>query len=69
MQNTPHPVSEALLPADVSLYDELFISSTSMHVMPITRIDGRPVGTGQVGPLTRLALARFNTHYRQMMGF
>ena len=67
MRNSPHPVSEALLPVDVSLYDGFFISSTSMHVMPVTRIDGRPVGDGCVGPITREVMARFAVHYRQIM--
>jgi hypothetical protein len=40
-----------------------------MHVMPITRLNGQPVGAGRVGPVARLALARFNTHYQQVMGF
>ncbi|MCK6623973.1 MAG: aminotransferase class IV [Anaerolineae bacterium] len=67
MQKTPHPVIEAPLPIDLSLYEEVFISSTSMHVLPITQIDGRPIGSGQVGPITRLAMERFNQHYRQVM--
>jgi branched-subunit amino acid aminotransferase/4-amino-4-deoxychorismate lyase len=67
MQDTGHPVIEAPLPAEPSLYDEIFISCTSMHVMPITQIDGRPVGSGQVGPVTKLAAARFAAHYRQVM--
>jgi branched-subunit amino acid aminotransferase/4-amino-4-deoxychorismate lyase len=37
-------------------------------VMPVTRIDGQPVGQGQLGPVTRLAMARFEAHYRQVMG-
>jgi D-amino acid aminotransferase len=68
MQDTAFPVAEAPLPADMALYDEVFISSTSMHVMPVTRIDGQPVGQGQLGPVTRLAMARFEAHYRQVMG-
>jgi branched-subunit amino acid aminotransferase/4-amino-4-deoxychorismate lyase len=67
MHNSPHPVVEDCLPADVSLYDEFFISSTSMHVMPVTRIDGRPVGDGRVGPITREVMARFAAHYRRVM--
>src|SRR5918995_1635271 len=31
--------------------DEVWISSATRDVMPITRIDGRPVGTGKPGPL------------------
>jgi len=29
----------------------VWISSATRDVMPITRIDGRPVGTGKPGPL------------------
>jgi branched-chain amino acid aminotransferase len=40
------------------LYDatELFATSTAGGVMPITNLDGRPVGTGSVGPVTRQLL-------------
>ena len=68
MENSRYAVTENPLVADASLYDEFFITSTSMHVMPITQIDDRPVGNGQVGPITREAMARFDTHYRKMMG-
>jgi len=68
MENSEYPVVEKALSVDVSLYDEFFISSTSMHVMPITQIDGQTVGNGQVGAITRAVMARFDTHYRQMMG-
>jgi len=33
--------------------DELFLSGTTTEVMPITRLDGRPVGTGTPGPVAR----------------
>ncbi|RME76797.1 MAG: hypothetical protein D6784_05095 [Chloroflexi bacterium] len=68
MRDTAYPVEEARLPVDISLYDELFITSTSMHVMPITRVEGHPVGTGTVGPVTRLVMDRFEAHYRQKIG-
>jgi branched-subunit amino acid aminotransferase/4-amino-4-deoxychorismate lyase len=67
MQGSDHPVSEQSLPADPDQFDEFFISSTSMHVMPITRLDDRPVGNGQVGPITKVAMARFETAYRRYM--
>ncbi|NJN94708.1 MAG: hypothetical protein HC875_11750 [Anaerolineales bacterium] len=67
MQDTAHPVTETPIPIDLSLYEEVFISSTSMHVLPITQIDGQPIGSGQVGPITRLAMVRFNQHYQQVM--
>jgi branched-subunit amino acid aminotransferase/4-amino-4-deoxychorismate lyase len=68
MRDTPHPVIEAPISIDLSLYEEVFISSTSMHVMPITRIGNQLIGKGQVGPVTRLAMQRFDQHYRQVMG-
>ncbi len=33
--------------------DEAFLSSTTMNVMPVTRIDSAPVGSGAVGEITR----------------
>jgi branched-chain amino acid aminotransferase len=49
------------LPADagalsreaIARADEVFITSTAGGIMPVTRIDGRPVGSGEVGPVTR----------------
>lgn len=67
MADTASPVIEAPLSTDLSLYDEFFISSTSMHVMPLTQIGEQPIGNGQVGSITRLAMARFEAHYRQVM--
>jgi len=44
------PVSEELFRAG----QELFATSTAGGVMPITSLDGEPVGDGSVGPVTRL---------------
>lgn len=33
--------------------EELFITSTAREILPVTRLDGRPVGSGRVGPVTR----------------
>lgn len=33
--------------------DELFFATTAGGIMPVTRLDGQPVGGGQVGPVTR----------------
>ncbi len=67
LAGTAYPVIEAPVSTDLSLYDEFFISSTSMHVMPITQIDGQLIGTGQVGPVTQVAMARFEAHYRRVI--
>lgn len=34
--------------------EEIFITSTTLNVVPVTTLDGRAVGNGQVGPVARL---------------
>lgn len=48
------PVEEKPLPLSlVQSADEIWLASTTRDVMPITRLDGEPVGTGRPGPLWR----------------
>jgi branched-chain amino acid aminotransferase len=50
-------VREAILtPADLESADEAFITSTTRELSPVTKIDGRPVGTGKPGPITKTLL-------------
>jgi branched-subunit amino acid aminotransferase/4-amino-4-deoxychorismate lyase len=52
------------LPAEkLSLVDEVFITSASRAVLPVTEIDGKPVGSGRPGVITLLLLRR----YREMI--
>jgi branched-chain amino acid aminotransferase len=37
---------------EVYLCDELFMTGTAAQVMAVTRIDHRPIGSGQMGPVT-----------------
>jgi branched-subunit amino acid aminotransferase/4-amino-4-deoxychorismate lyase len=47
-------VVEGPLPVSaVRGFDEFFVTSTSMHVMPIVAINGEKVGSGFVGPVTQ----------------
>ena len=49
-----HEVQETTLHADaVRRADEVLITSTAGGVMPVTSIDGAPVGDGTMGPVTR----------------
>ncbi len=66
MAASPTPVIEADIPADTPL-TEMFITSTSMHVMPITHLNGQPVGDGRVGAVTRMAMERFESFFRNTM--
>jgi branched-subunit amino acid aminotransferase/4-amino-4-deoxychorismate lyase len=39
-------------PKDLVRADECFITNTTIEVLPVTAIDGRPVGNGRLGPIT-----------------
>jgi len=48
------PVREGPIFADrLDDVEELFLSGTTTEVMPLTRLDGRPVGDGRVGSIAR----------------
>jgi branched-chain amino acid aminotransferase len=48
------PVKEELItPESLSAADEVFITNTTMEVMPVTTIDGGKVGTGRVGDMVK----------------
>ena len=48
------PVEEtSLTVADLAAAPEVFITSTAREILPVTRLGGAPVGTGEVGPVTR----------------
>lgn len=52
------PVQERVVHMDeVRTADEVWISSSSKEITPVTRVDGQPVGNGEVGPLWERAFA------------
>ena len=44
---------------ELPLVEEAFITSVSRELLPVVRIDERPVGSGRVGPATRRLLQAF----------
>jgi branched-chain amino acid aminotransferase len=47
------PAQEAdLRPDALQTADEAFLSSTAGGIMPVSKVDGRPLGSGRPGPLT-----------------
>ncbi len=44
---------------DLYVSDECFLTGTAAEVIPVTMIDGRPIGTGQPGPVTRQLIQDF----------
>ena len=53
-------VEEEVQPYDLYTADEVFFSSTSPCVLPVTRVDRRPVGNGVPGPVVRRLLAAWS---------
>ncbi len=54
-------VGERDLPlADVAGADEVLLTSTSMCLLPVTRLNGRPIGSGQPGEVFRRLLAAWS---------
>ncbi|XZE42987.1 branched-chain-amino-acid transaminase [Pirellulaceae bacterium SH467] len=44
---------------DLFVADECFLTGSAAEVIPVVTIDGRPVGTGAVGPVTKRLLDAF----------
>ncbi|WP_019467823.1 D-amino-acid transaminase [Staphylococcus cohnii] len=42
--------------------DEIIVSSTSIEVMPVVKLDGEQVGDGEVGPITKSLQEGFNSY-------
>src|SRR5699024_10436820 len=46
-------VEEAFTLEDIETADELFLTSSTTEIMPIVEVDGKQVGNGTPGPLTK----------------
>ena len=47
--------------------DECFLTNTTMEVMPVTRVDSNPVGTGMPGPITRRLHEQFMANRARLL--
>ena len=57
---------EVLYPKDLETADEAFITGTTRELTPVTSIDGKPLGTGKVGAITKKLLATFRRKAQAM---
>ena len=57
---------QVLYPADLETADEAFITSTTRELSPVTRVDGKPVGSGKVGPVTRKMLEGYRRRAQEL---
>jgi branched-chain amino acid aminotransferase len=49
-----------LWPVDLQKADEAFLTSSVRGLLPMTRVDGAPLGDGRPGPITRAVMARYD---------
>jgi branched-chain amino acid aminotransferase len=49
---------------DLFCADECFLTGTAAEVIPVTKIDGRTIGDGTTGVITRPMISLFNTYAR-----
>ena len=55
------PVRETpLTKHDVYIADEVFLTGSAAEIVPVVKIDSRPIGNGQPGPITRQLIALFH---------
>ncbi|HKR79037.1 MAG TPA: aminotransferase class IV [Nitrospira sp.] len=62
------PTQEGQFAAEtLAAADECFLSNTTMEVMPATHLNGRPIGVGTPGPLTRRLHQIFVAHRQKFL--
>ncbi|MGA2497867.1 MAG: branched-chain-amino-acid transaminase [Tepidisphaeraceae bacterium] len=60
------PCEECVLQRhDLYIADECFLTGTAAEIIPVARIDGRIIGSGQCGPTTRRLMDAFHKHIRE----
>jgi branched-chain amino acid aminotransferase len=53
---------------DLYISEECFLTGTAAEVISVTKIDGRTIGTGEAGPITRKLLEAFHKLVRAQVG-
>lgn len=62
------PVEAWLEPGDLAAADEAFLCSSVAGILPVTTLDGTPIGTGRPGPWTMRARAAREAFIRGPVG-
>ena len=61
-------VEKTLQRHDLYVAHECFLTGTAAEVIPVTKIDGRPIGAGTPGPITRRLIQAFHAHVKEAAG-
>src|SRR5258705_12628486 len=60
LRNEKIPVEvRSIDPSELYVADEMFLCGTGVQISPVTEIDHRAIGSGEVGPITSLVRARY----------
>jgi branched-chain amino acid aminotransferase len=60
LANEKIPVQERSIDrSELYVADEMFLCGTGVQISPVTEIDHRPLGAGEVGPITSLVRQRY----------
>ena len=57
---------ETLTPGDLETADEMFITSTTRELSPVVNVDGRAVGDGKPGPVTKKLTELYQTRAQEL---
>ncbi len=60
--------SRRITEAELRAADEIWLAFATRGVLPVTRLDGAPVGGGRPGPLFKLISAAFADYTRELAG-
>jgi branched-chain amino acid aminotransferase len=61
------PVHEAVLTLhDVYIADECFLTGTGAEIIPVVKLDGRVIGDGVPGPMTKTLIQKFRQYTQQV---
>lgn len=47
---------------EIPFIDEIFLSASNKEILPVTHIDGSPIGNGEIGPLTQQVMYAFRKY-------
>ncbi|PIQ97579.1 MAG: branched-chain-amino acid aminotransferase [Nitrospinae bacterium CG11_big_fil_rev_8_21_14_0_20_56_8] len=63
------PMEEGEWPAEIlDKAQEVFLTGTIKKIMPVTRLDGKPVGDGRTGPVTRRLMRLYDDLLNRFYG-
>lgn len=60
-------VEKAFAPAFALTAEEAFVASTARGIAPVTKIDGKPIGTGEPGPVTQSLAAAYRDFIQKQL--